>query len=357
PVSLTYARRRRTSGRLAPGAAVLDYRNQQQALLEALATAYAVTVLANTAVAVRSREAAGGPSVRSTPPSGPDVASSPWVAVNRTLSLIKASVSWEGAEAIDACVRVGGAHAQLDANRLTSYSALARLFNAGGGDSGLIAVDAARSLAAEEPRPEPPGGAPACPPADLLDVRGWVELAEARENALQRTLHAELAQGPEAGSAEYFAFWNDRIPAGLELTAAHTHRLTLEAFSDAVDGLPDRRARETVAPLCALYALRALRAHAGWYVARGWLEPAGLHRLAARFNLLYDLILPTLPDLIGAFAVPPAVLAAPMSTPGYVRALSAGPAPGDVDRSDLPACVICEQPREPEGHVCFIVAF
>jgi acyl-CoA oxidase len=356
-VSLTYAGQRRTSGRLAPGALVLEYRNQQQALLEALATAYAVTVLANETVAARGRELPGGEDVRAVPPAPPaEVSASPWVAVDRRLSLIKASVCWEGAGAIDDCVRVGGAHAQLIANRLTSYSALARLFNAGGGDSGLIAVDAARALASVDCRPVISGVVPTCPPADLLDVRGWASLARARENALQQALHGELARGPAPDAPEYFAFWNDRIPAGLELTSAHTHRLTLEAFANAISDLSDERARAAVTPLCALYALRSVREHAGWYVARRWLTPTDLDHLAGRLNGLYDLILPSVPALVEAFAIPQTILGAPMSAPGYVEALS-GPGLRGGTGDMLPPCPDCEQPQEPAGHICFTIAF
>ncbi|NEA22961.1 hypothetical protein G3I70_10725, partial [Actinomadura bangladeshensis] len=95
---LAHSAGRTTLGRLAPRRPLTDYRNQQEAVLGALAAAYALTAVAAHVTEPR-------PAAPHTPDdeSGPATAWAPWSAVDRDLALLKAAATAQAQETVSAC--------------------------------------------------------------------------------------------------------------------------------------------------------------------------------------------------------------------------------------------------------------
>ncbi|MFF4291973.1 hypothetical protein ACFY0R_42920, partial [Streptomyces sp. NPDC001633] len=140
--ALRFSAHRRAHGRLAPGTRVLELRNQQHALLGALAESFALTCAARYAQEVwaRSRAAASAPR-------GNGMTFSPWTAVDRPLAVLKAVTVRGAARVTDECRHRCGLAGFLAPNGLDGYHGFADAFETAGGDSQLILLDAGRALA------------------------------------------------------------------------------------------------------------------------------------------------------------------------------------------------------------------
>ncbi|RFU39074.1 hypothetical protein DZF91_24325, partial [Actinomadura logoneensis] len=175
---------RATLGRLAPRRPLGDYRNQREAMLGALASAYALTLVADRVKGPRPLgRAPAGPSPDAPPrpeevpaavsspgvvsrsgavPSGDAGAAwAPWSAVDRDLALLKAAVTARTQEVVEACRMHAGAPGFAASHRLNGYRGLAHAYQSAGGDNELILFDTARGLAAAPPPPAPPPAVPA----------------------------------------------------------------------------------------------------------------------------------------------------------------------------------------------------
>jgi acyl-CoA oxidase len=292
---------------------VIEFRTQQSALFGALATTYAMTCLVN-----RAKDAWIGST--GTTPAG--VWAGP--ALTRTLGLTKATTSWAAEQVGAICGLRSGAHGMFSVNRFADYQGLAHMLNPAAGDSHLIALGAGRALAMCEDY-QPPSAAPSPQVfADLLDPGAGLELALARERAIHDELTAQLDLD-RPHSRQLFDIWDDRLPLALDLANAHAHRLTLEAFVDAVGETADPGARQTLTPLLALYSLDGIARDLGWYLSRQLITAGQAHAIPVARHQLLDRILPNALKLTEAFDIPVDLLHAPVSTPDYTERYTPSP--------------------------------
>ncbi|MEE6265324.1 acyl-CoA dehydrogenase [Streptomyces diastatochromogenes] len=315
--ALRFAAHRRAHGRLAPGASVLEFRNQQHALLGALATSFALTCAGRTAreIWARSRGAAahGAPARRAD-----GMTFSPWTAVDRPLAVLKAVTVRGAARVAGDCQHRCGLAGFLRPNLLDGYHGFAHAFDTAGGDSQLILLDAGRALAQE--RGGGAGGAvrPAAVPAD--HPGWWPAVARSQEGWLREDLHRAVRQGARVGRTG-LDLWNPLLDSAHGLGEAYGARLVADAVAAAVEAVHDPELRCVLRPLAALYGAVEARRLAGGLLATGALAPATVRALPAVVDGLCDRLLPHLPLLCEALGAPPGAAPAPLAADDYAAAL------------------------------------
>lgn len=305
-VALRHAFRRPTMGRLAPGLPVIGYRNQQHALLGALATAYATTCLANRNTDSWLAERAAGPDPAT---ERAEVTWAPMAAANHLGALTKAVATWAAEQVAADCRLSCGALGVLSVNRFLDYQGLAQVLNAAGGDNQLIVLDVARAMVARR-HYQPPG-------EGTDSARPWSPLLGARERWLLDRLAAAVHRGDQE-----FTVWNDQLALAAATVRAYGRRLTLEAFAATVEALPLGPARAAAGALCELFALREVLPDLDWYVRTGLLDEKDADRLPDRLNDLCDRVRPLALTLVEAMGVPHDLVGAPIAADDYVAVLS-----------------------------------
>ena len=104
---------------------------------------------------------------------------------------------------------------------------------------------------------------------------------------------------------------NERHDHALHLARPHVQRVLLEQFAAATgDGDP-----AGLAPLRSLFALSAIERDAAWFLEAGYLEPAKTRAIRATVNRLLRLTRTRALELVEAFELPAAVVAAPIAYP------------------------------------------
>ncbi|MFE4016878.1 acyl-CoA dehydrogenase [Streptomyces sp. NPDC059101] len=315
--SLRFSAHRRAHGRLAPGARVLELRNQQHALLGALAESFALTCAGRTAreIWARSRTAAacGAPARRTD-----GMTFSPWTAVDRPLAVLKA-VTVRGAARVAAeCQHRCGLAGFLHPNLLDGYHGFAHAFDTAGGDSQLILLDAGRALAQERGG----GAGGTVPPVDVpADQPGWwPAAARAQEGCLRDELQRSVRRGVQAGRTG-LELWNPLLDTAHGLGEAYGARLVADATAAAVEAVHDPELRSALRPLAALYGAVEARRTAGRLLAAGTLAPPAVRALPAVIDDLCDRLLPHLPLLCEAMGAPSGAVPAPLGADDYAAAL------------------------------------
>jgi acyl-CoA oxidase len=319
-IALRHSFHRITMGRLAPRLPAIAHRSQQRALLGALATAYAITFLANQAATDHAAATVDQP----TDQSGADdaaLSATPWASVNLTSALTKALAARALETVAAQCRQRSGALGLLSVNRFVDYQGLGHAFHSAGGDGLLILLDTARALVAD-PRHQPPadaeGGLDQC---DLLDRRFWLDLAKAREHLAHQQLTEQLDRARERGDRPFDA-WNDQFDAAQALAEAHGSRLLVEAGLAAVDAAGDPQARQLLQDLCALHSLEDVSANSGWLLVNKLVTSTQILDIPQTLNTLCDRLLPQALTLVEAFDIPDGLIGAPITAPDYPALLS-----------------------------------
>ncbi|MFG2208095.1 acyl-CoA dehydrogenase [Streptomyces sp. NPDC048638] len=317
--ALRFAAHRRAHGRLAPGAKVLAYRNQQHALLGCLAESFALTCAGRTAreIWTRSRAAAGGRPPAAGRTDGMTFA--PWTAVDRPLAVLKALTVRGTARVARECQHRCGVAGFLHPNLLAGYQGCAHAFDSAGGDSQLILLDTGRALVQE---PEPAAGRAALPPDVPVDHSAWwPAVARAQETWLTHELRRTLEERTQAGHTG-LDLWNPLLDAARELGEAYGSRLLAESLAGAVDAVGDPELLAALRPLAALYGAAEARRLAGRLLATGVLDPATVRALPAVTDRLCDRLLPHLPLLDEAMSAPRGAPPVPLGADDYAAALT-----------------------------------
>ncbi len=99
----------------------------------------------------------------------------------------------------------------------------------------------------------------------------------------------------------------------LTLARAHADRLVLDAFQAAVAAVGNPHAREVMGRLCALYALTVLERERGWFLEERYIDAPKSKAIRTEVNALCAGLRPVAVELVDAFAIPDAVLAAPIA--------------------------------------------
>ncbi|WP_019358961.1 acyl-CoA dehydrogenase family protein [Streptomyces sp. AA1529] len=323
--ALQHSRHRRSHGRLAPGAPVLSYRTQQRAVLGALAEAFALDRVADTALDLwqQAENAQAGRSA-DRPAAADGAAFTPWAAVDRRLSALKASAV-DGAERVTAeCRRRCGVAGYLAVNRLSGYSGFADSFGAAGGDNRLVLLDVGCALAEERPADGPPAGTR--PPPDPDDPTWWCRAVTDLEQRLAAALRAELADGRGRG-LEGMDLWNPLLERARRLGEVHTLRLAAQSVAASVGtGAGSDPARRT---LTALYGTTQALRLAGPLQWTGVVSARTAASLDAAADRQCARLAPHLDELATALGPPESLAPTPLTDPDYAAALRAA-----LDRPD-----------------------
>ncbi|XVQ15623.1 acyl-CoA dehydrogenase [Spirillospora sp. CA-255316] len=309
-ILLAHSAGRVTLGRLAPLRPLTDYRNQRDAVLGSLASAYALT-------AVAGRVKAGGAAAGSPPPErgsdaggGPATAWAPWSAVDRDLALLKAAATVEAQETVSLCRVHCGAPGFTATDRLNAYRGLSHAYMNAGGDNELILFDTARAMADGDryappaAEPEPPGG------ADPLSPGEWVRMARACEARMGARLAARVGAAREAG-LDGFEAWNGNLVLAARTATACADRMVLETLAQAWEGAP-----EPLRGLLRFYALGWMDRRAGQLLDEGVLAPGSLERVWALRGEVGDVLAPRAQELAEAFELPAEITAPTSFVPG-----------------------------------------
>ncbi|MFC9974576.1 acyl-CoA dehydrogenase [Spirillospora sp. NPDC127200] len=294
---LEHSRGRATLGRLAPRRPLTDYRNQREAVLGALASAYALTAVAghvkSRRTATEAAEAAAG---------GPSTAWAPWSAVDRDLALLKAAATAQAQETVSLCRVHSGAPGFAATDRLNAYRGLAHAYTSAGGDNALVLFDTARAMADLDRYAPPPGGGAPPDGGDLLSPQVWPHLAAAAETRLRERL-AERVGAAQAAGRDAFTAWNDNLALATRTATLLADRTVLEIVAAAASDSAALR------PVLSLYALEWLERRADVLLNEGVLGPGALDRVWEARRGVCDRLAPRAEELAAAFELPASITA------------------------------------------------
>lgn len=130
---------------------------------------------------------------------------------------------------------------------------------------------------------------------------------------------AGIARGLRAGTYESADDSFGADSAAIDLATASFERLAATALSSARLGIGNSHAKHLLDSVAAVYALDRVRAHAGWYAARGEYNPRRAAAVSAELHRHRAELVEQVPNLVAAFDIP--ILAgAPLFAPDYLGA-------------------------------------
>ncbi|GAA0586722.1 acyl-CoA dehydrogenase family protein [Actinomadura livida] len=306
---LAHSAGRATLGRLAPQRPLTDYRNQQEAVLGALAAGYALTAVAAHAQARRTAADAppgqdgGRDGGQGGGQGGPETAWAPWSAVDRDLALLKAAATAQAQRTVSACRVHSGAPGFAAVERLNAYRGLSHAYQNAGGDNDLIRYDTARAMADLDRYTPPDPGAGPPDDGDLRSPRVWLFLARDTERRMRDRLAARIGDAAAAGD-DAFTAWNGNLALAGRTASACADRIVLEICAAAAEsGPPELRA------VLGLHALDLLERRAADLLNEGAAPPGIVDEIWAARRRACDELAPRAGDLAAAFELPPEVTA------------------------------------------------
>ncbi|WP_203566583.1 acyl-CoA dehydrogenase family protein [Aestuariimicrobium ganziense] len=105
------------------------------------------------------------------------------------------------------------------------------------------------------------------PESDKLRARGWhVQMFEDRERHVVEGLAKRMRAAGKLGADEAFAAINACQEHMLVAARAHTDRVVLEAFIEAIDHVDDPYINSLLVRVCDLFALATMEEHRAWYL-------------------------------------------------------------------------------------------
>ncbi|GAA1863356.1 acyl-CoA dehydrogenase [Actinomadura bangladeshensis] len=299
---LAHSAGRTTLGRLAPRRPLTDYRNQQEAVLGALAAAYALTAVA--AHVTEPRPAFPQTPDQGGPGEGPDTAWAPWSAVDRDLALLKAAATAQAQETVSACRVHSGAPGFAAVERLNAYRGLAHAYQNAGGDNELILYDTARAMADLDRYVPPDPGAGPPDGGDPHSPRVWLHLARDGERRMRDRLAGRVADALRDGG-DAFTAWNANLVLAARTAAACADRIVLEICA-AEAGSAEAAGAGAV---LRLHALNVLERRAPDLLNEGAAPPGLLDLLWEARRRTCDELAPNAAELAAAFDLPAPVTA------------------------------------------------
>ncbi|MQY08786.1 hypothetical protein [Actinomadura macrotermitis] len=300
---LAHSAGRATLGRLAPRRPLTDYRNQSEAVLGALASAYALTAVAGHVKARRTPadlppaagDGEGGAG-------GAGGAWAPWSAVDRDLALFKVVATRRAHETVTRCRVHSGAPGFAATDRLNGYRGLAHAYANAGGDNELILFDTARAMASLEGYAPPEVAARLPAGGDLRAPQVWLHLAGDLERRLAERLAGRV--GAAAAGGDAFAAWNDNLALASLTAGVSAERAELAVVAEAAAAGP-----AVLRPLLALHALEWVERRAGALLSEGVAGPG-----------LLDLVWQARREIGDALAGQAQALAAGLDLPEWLTA-------------------------------------
>ncbi len=147
---------------------------------------------------------------------------------------------------------------------------------------------------------------------DLLD-RGWhLRLFEDREKHVLDTLARRLRRAGDDG-ADPFEVFNSAQDHVLRAARVHVDRVVLEAFVAAIDRCADQGAATLLDRLCDLHVRANVESDLDWFLGHGRLTTARAKAVTGAVNDLCAHLRPHAGALVDAFAIPDALVGAPIA--------------------------------------------
>jgi acyl-CoA oxidase len=279
----------------------LAVRVRQRTLVGALADAYAITSLANAAKHAWEEDRGDGRSRR----------------LRHRTAAAQALATELARDGVTACRERSGPHGGAVSERLRGLGAvLDRIAAEDGGALAPLAVVARGELTGDgyealAPVPRPVGE------LDLRDPAWWTWVARTAERhsharAVVRMRDALRTRGGDDDAA----VWNEVLPDALDVARRHAVRLTIEALVDDAERLTDGSAEQmALLQLGALWYCREVDRDAAYLAGHAIVGAATFALLPDLVDHLADLVLPSLPLLLDAFALDDELLRLPAAPP------------------------------------------
>lgn len=332
---------------------LLDYRVHQRRLLPALATTYALHFAQEGIVAELDR-IFGGPEREEDERDRRQL--------ETRAAGLKAIATWHATATIQACRECCGGAGYLSENRFAELKADTDVFTTFEGDNTILMQLVAKSLLTGfrdelgEMGPVATAGffaGQAIETAversaareliqrltddlvpgrerdeDLLDRAYQLGLFRWREDHMLSGVARRLKGGIDAGR-EPFEVFNDCQDHIVATARAHVHLELLEAFATAIDRTDDPALATVLERVCHLYALAEIEADRAWFQEHGRISSTRAKMITRAVNRLCGELRADAFDLVDAFGIPDAVLAAPIGLPGGEASRSAAAEIGD----------------------------
>ncbi|MER8091497.1 acyl-CoA dehydrogenase [Streptomyces sp. NPDC094048] len=282
---------------------VIAHRSHHGPLARAMATVFAMSLLHRRALD-RWEAWVDGP--------GPDREEA-----ERLVAVAKGWITWQARSVIVECRERCGAQALLEHNGMSELiTGVEGAITAEGDNLAIHAKAAAEMLFATEPagRSAPSGGES----GDLDDPRFLGGLLAALEGIWFGRARERMSRAPHG---DPLGRWNAASGPALRGVEAHAHCQAVEAYTDAVAGLPDGPARERLVDLQRLFALDRISRNSGDLLAAGYLTVDQVNDLPDVVDRLITAVAAHLPSLVDSFALPPELLADwPIAGADYIEA-------------------------------------
>ncbi|MEX2621815.1 MAG: acyl-CoA dehydrogenase [Egibacteraceae bacterium] len=150
--------------------------------------------------------------------------------------------------------------------------------------------------------------------AHLRDRSFHLEVFRAREQVQLTNLARRLKRALDDGSDPHSAFIRDQTRV-VEVARSHVERIVLERFTTAIEGCSDQGLVIPLSRICDLYALSHLERHRAWYLEQGLFAANKSRAIIRQVDRLCSELRPHAVDLVDAFGIPNALLAAPIGQP------------------------------------------
>ncbi|MDX2729791.1 acyl-CoA dehydrogenase [Streptomyces sp. PA03-2a] len=290
-VAVRYGGHRYISGpRATQPVPVIAHRSHHGPLAEATATVFAMSLL-HRRVLDRWEAQAGTATERAE--------------AERLVAVAKGWITWRARAVIVECRERCGAQALLEHNGMADLVAGAEGVITAEGDNLAIHAKAAAEMLFTAPQTSQ-DSAPDAEPGDLADPRFLGRLHAHVEDLWFARARARMSDARNDGPLDR---WNAASGSALRGVEAHAHRQAAEAYAHAVAGLPEGPARDRLAELQRLFALRWVDRNSGDLLAAGRLTVDQVNSLPDVVERLVADVAAHLPILIESFALPEEVLA------------------------------------------------
>ncbi|MFI9383628.1 acyl-CoA dehydrogenase [Kutzneria sp. NPDC052558] len=289
---------------------LLDYQSHQRKLLPALATTYAMHFAQEELTAtLHELQSTADPDDRRQRE------------LESRAAGIKALSTWHATAAIQTCREACGGAGYLAENLLTTLKADTDVFTTFEGDNTVLLQLVAKGLLTNYRSHFEDLGTLATArfvaeqfvgmvterlpnigrdDADALHDRAWqLRAFEDREAHVLDGLARRLRRAA-SGDADPFEVFNSAQDHVLRAGRAHTERVVLQAFADAVE----RSGNPLLDRLCSLYALHVVNEDLGWFLAHGRLTTGRGKAVNGAVNALCAELRPHARTLVDAFAIP-----------------------------------------------------
>jgi acyl-CoA oxidase len=316
-----------------PEVPLLDYRTHQRRLMPLLARTYALH-FAQSELAEHFHRT-----------QGTDSDEGDGRRLESFAAAMKAAASWHATETIQTCRECCGGAGYMSVNRFAALKADTDVFTTFEGDNTVLMMLVARGLLTDyrdhfgELNPRElvtfvaeqavetvverlfarkiaqvivdvvPGGDDT---GDLLDRDNQLELFRWREGHITAGIAQRFRRGLDEGYDPFEVFRAVQNHAA-NAARAHTERIVLEAFADAVNNAPEGPIQDALSRLCDLYALYQVELDRGYLQEHGRLTGPRCKAITREVNRLCDEVRGDAEALVDAFGIPDEVLRAPIA--------------------------------------------